>query len=59
MEQEYIKRLESREERLRKAGVSFGPIETEETLMHQMLKKKKDNDTAKDALLNQISDQNK
>lgn len=54
MEQETMKRLESREERQKKAGVTFGPIETEETLMHQKMKKKRDIETTKILLNSQI-----
>lgn len=52
-----MKRLDSREERLRKAGVTFGPMETEETLMHQYLKKKSDNDSFKKVIQDQINSQ--
>lgn len=58
MEQENMKRLESREERLKRAGVTFGPIETEETLMHQKIKKMRDIENTKTLLNSQIDEQN-
>lgn len=49
-----MKRLESREERQKKAEVTFGPIETEETLLLQLMKKKRDIENTKTLLNSQI-----
>ena len=58
IQHEKEKRLESQEERRRRAGVSFGPIETEETLLHQRMKKIQDVNATKVDLNDQIREKN-
>jgi len=56
MEQEKLKRVESRENR-RSAmggGVTFGPKETDQTILFQQLKKRHDQESVKSHLMGQM-----
>lgn len=55
IEQDHMKRLHSKEHRRAKADATYGPQESEETLLYSLIKKQRDIDIMKSTLGSQMN----